>query len=484
MLAHTSVIPPLRGSPAKDSVIPGHRLSSRIFQSTAVRAVALGLAYAGIAQLVGLLSSFGSTQVASFWPASGMTLAVLIRSPRRQWPWLLAAVATAEGVVDFHEGLALGVCLAWALANAVEPTVSALLLSRIGRARPNLASHDGLLAFLGCAVFAGPAAGAVIGGAASALGGIDSFATSSLRWLVGDGIGVLIVGPALLSWHHTRNRRQTLHRAEYSGIIVGVAALAFAPWPPARAGGLPYLIIPTLVICALRGGHRGAALGVLAVGLITNAATAAGLGPFAASEGPFAGLIVAQMFIAVSAFSAYIVAALTADLVSRDELAARLRIEADHDPLTGLANRRRFYRDLGALTERRGVVLALLYIDLDRFKAVNDDFGHATGDRLLVETARRIEHCVRPTDIVARVGGDEFLVVAHVIEPGDADKLAARIETALAEPIVAAGRAVRVTASIGVVTVADGETDADTLVADADRAMFAIKGSESHAALA
>lgn len=140
-----------------------------------------------------------------------------------------------------------------------------------------------------------------------------------------------------------------------------------------------------------------------------------------------------------------------------------------HDGLTGLANRSAF---IGQLDEQRDQGLtAVLYLDLDDFKPINDDHGHALGDRVLAEVATRLRHAVRPTDVVARLGGDEFAVLCPDI--GDlaaAGALAERLMAAVADPITVDGVAVRVGLSVGIAELVAGE-DADGVLARADEAL-------------
>ncbi|MCA1770896.1 MAG: sensor domain-containing diguanylate cyclase, partial [Halomonas sp.] len=170
--------------------------------------------------------------------------------------------------------------------------------------------------------------------------------------------------------------------------------------------------------------------------------------------------------------------------VARDVSALRqaeeeLRYLAHHDPLTGLTNRSLFYDRLASAinaAHRYQSGLALLFLDLNDFKLINDVHGHAMGDRVICSVARRLEGCVRETDTVARMGGDEFTVLLTDIPSSDA--LSAKVEqilAALAEPLGADFVGIVLSCSIGVARYpADGE-DADTLLSHADSDMYRIK---------
>ncbi|GAB6195765.1 diguanylate cyclase domain-containing protein [Lysobacter xanthus] len=155
-----------------------------------------------------------------------------------------------------------------------------------------------------------------------------------------------------------------------------------------------------------------------------------------------------------------------------------LEHRANHDVLTALPNRRRLHEllDAGlAAAERSGASLAVLYIDLDGFKAINDAFGHSAGDRVLAEAARRLGAGLREGDTVARVGGDEFVALLPGCDATGGRKVAAAICTQLARPLTIEGTTVMLRASIGAAIYPADARDADTLVAHADAAMFAMK---------
>jgi len=155
-----------------------------------------------------------------------------------------------------------------------------------------------------------------------------------------------------------------------------------------------------------------------------------------------------------------------------------LEYAATHDPLTGLANRQSFHDRLKAVAGRNsgGSQAAVLYVDLDRFKPVNDRFGHAAGDRVLAVVAERLVAALRPGDLVARMGGDEFAILCErLTSPASIERVADRLLATLREPIHCppVGE-VEIDASIGITDVA-GPEPVDTVLARADGAMRAAK---------
>jgi diguanylate cyclase (GGDEF)-like protein/PAS domain S-box-containing protein len=171
--------------------------------------------------------------------------------------------------------------------------------------------------------------------------------------------------------------------------------------------------------------------------------------------------------------------ALVNDITERRAVAERAWHQANYDALTGLPNRHMFMDRLALemrKADRSGAFLALLFIDLDRFKDVNDRLGHAMGDALLAEAARRIGACVRASDTLARLGGDEFtLILAGLERVGGVDRIVQEIVATLAQPFQLEEESATISASIGIALYpADAGAMAD-LIACADQAMYAAK---------
>jgi diguanylate cyclase (GGDEF)-like protein len=204
----------------------------------------------------------------------------------------------------------------------------------------------------------------------------------------------------------------------------------------------------------LQNGWLGATVGVVAVGLLA-------------------------MTLLTAVYDVHLKSAARTNALRLERANEELQHQATHDALTSLPNRVLFLDRLGrevARSERGSLPFAVLVVDLDRFKVVNDTLGHAAGDQLLVEVARRMSMAVRAADTVARTGGDEFLLLLSGIhEAADAGVIATKIVSELDKPISVGGTEVHTSASIGIsVYPADG-ADSDSLVAHADEAMYFAK---------
>jgi diguanylate cyclase (GGDEF)-like protein len=171
----------------------------------------------------------------------------------------------------------------------------------------------------------------------------------------------------------------------------------------------------------------------------------------------------------------------TGELRARHELEqARQRLLhlATHDPLTGLANRARLTEELGRRLDgwaSKATPLAVLFCDLDGFKEINDEYGHGVGDAVLAEVGTRLRHRVEDPDLVARFGGDEFVVLTSRTG-AELDLLAERLAHTVAEPFPVAAVMVHLGVSVGIATTEPGDT-ADVLLSRADQAMYAAKSA-------
>ncbi|MBD5803602.1 Cyclic di-GMP phosphodiesterase Gmr [Azoarcus sp. Aa7] len=169
------------------------------------------------------------------------------------------------------------------------------------------------------------------------------------------------------------------------------------------------------------------------------------------------------------------------DITERKRAEDRIRFLAHHDGLTGLPNRSSLYERMEqsiAMARRCGKAMAVMLIDLDGFKSINDTLGHHVGDRLLIEVAKRLERSVRHSDIVARLGGDEFVVALTAIENiSDAAEVAGKIVDQLAAPYPMVDHDLRTSPSIGICFYPDDATEINELVRNADIAMYRAKAA-------
>ena len=172
---------------------------------------------------------------------------------------------------------------------------------------------------------------------------------------------------------------------------------------------------------------------------------------------------------------------LEAEIADRRQAETRAQHLADHDPLTGLPNRRlledRLTQALAA-SQRNRKQTAVVFVDLDRFKNINDTLGHAVGDVVLKEVAERLMNQLRVVDTVCRMGGDEFVVILPEIKrASDAANVAGKILETMAQPFVVGDRELHMTTSIGISVFPDDGRDAESLIRNADAAMYHAKGT-------
>ncbi len=167
--------------------------------------------------------------------------------------------------------------------------------------------------------------------------------------------------------------------------------------------------------------------------------------------------------------------------IERHRALADINHRALHDELTSLAKRTLLHQRVAnalARSRRLGNTFAIIYIDLDRFKWVNDNYGHDVGDRVLVEVSLRLQAAVREYDTVARLGGDEFAILLDTLEdPAEAERVAERVLASLSEPICSLHQELSVTASMGISVFPQGGSGVEELLKNADQAMYCAKRS-------
>jgi diguanylate cyclase (GGDEF)-like protein/PAS domain S-box-containing protein len=180
-----------------------------------------------------------------------------------------------------------------------------------------------------------------------------------------------------------------------------------------------------------------------------------------------------------------VIHATVVDISDRKRAEEQIEFHAYHDVLTGLPNRKLFTDRLNwsiSRCRRSSRALAVMFLDLDHFKSINDSLGHTAGDELLLEMARRLKMCVREDDTVARLGGDEFtIVLSDLRESGDAIVVAQKILTSIQQPVILGGMTVDMTVSIGIALYPEDGIDAESLLKNADSALYRAKDAGRNA---
>jgi diguanylate cyclase (GGDEF)-like protein len=328
--------------------------------------------------------------------------------------------------------------------------------------------------FIVLAACIGPAVGAAIGSIWPWLLGEATVWPLLGHWYLADAVGVLVVAPLIISVALPPARR--LLKVSQSWTLA-VLALALVVLMQANSSTdvamqFKFVLIPVLALIGMRMGTRSAAAAVFAVGALIETLTALHLGPFADTEA-FTGTLLAQAYLATCAIASLTVAALTTGLALREDLALQ-------DNLTGLPNRRLLLDRLDRARARRARVpgsIALVYLDLDGFKQINDTHGHAAGDQVLIATSQRLSATVRGSDTVARLGGDEFVVLLEQLaDEAVLHDLMERMTLAIGQPIALPdGVPVRVGASLGHAVMRDADEEPHELLERADHAMYEVK---------
>ena len=336
------------------------------------------------------------------WPASGLALALLWRGGLRWWP----VVAIGEAAIAVWLGQPPVMWVVGPLAQLSEALLGLWLLNRY-QIHPGLRQVRDVLAFALAVCLLAPVPAALLGTSAMFAGdmlGARELLPAALTWWLGDALGLLIVTPLLVIWRRWsfRSRFEALN---WAGVLVLWAVLGTAlVLVNGHAGDyLFFLLLPAVIWLSLRYGRVGAASAAVFLALVVFGLNAQRGVP----DGFLTGVRIA--FVGVSAMIGYLLAAMHSE---QRRLVAQLEQRASHDSLTGLLDRGAFHRRLERLlAEGEGESHALLYLDLDQFKIVNDTCGHAAGDRMLAELANLLEASAEPSYIFGRLGGDEFAVL-------------------------------------------------------------------------
>ena len=427
-----------------------------------------GIAYYVLAR-IGLHFRDASTGVTPLCPAAGLAFGAFILSPRSRWPLLALAVLIASAVAELEVGAGVVQSLLLAGVDALTPWLATLVIQWAGgRRRVSFDTAREVCGLLAAVLIVNALAAALETLILVVIGGYELGGTFVPLWLA-SAAGMIVITPVIVA--AGRPRAGDCDRFETGAMFAVTAVITGLMFSHVGHGWTPlsrfaFLLMPTLLWVALRGGSRAVAAIVLLIAVIAAWGTAHGVGPFAyAATGRAQAIRVLEAFLLVASWSALLVAAIMAGrrqaearLIQREaELAAlneRLVEDARRDPLTGLRNRRALSDDARGLDALRGAggEYALALCDIDRFKAYNDRLGHLAGDHILRAIAGIVAGALRDGDVAYRYGGEELLLVLRDAGQREAMAVAERVRAAVAAAALPHPEGIdgRFTVSIGV----------------------------------
>ena len=363
---------------------------------------------------LGLRFAYINSSVTTVWPPTGIALAAIVLFGYRVWPAILGAAflanLTTTGAVLPSIGIAIG--------NTAEGLLGAYLVNRFARGGRVFNRVRDILRFTLLAALVSTVASASIGILSLLLGGLVSWSDVPrvwLTWWLGDAVGDIVIAPALILWIGVKpapswTRQQLWEAIALTVVTVFVTFAMFGGVFPARHYPLTVLLWPVLIWVALRFGPREAAAAMLIVSFTGILRTLHGVGPFSAYA-PGESLVLLQVWTGITAVTSLVLAAVVA---AQRELQGTWRELAVTDALTGLANHRALVQALEAeikRSRRTAQPLAVVLLDLDGLKQINDRHGHLAGSLAIRRVAEALLGSCRATDTAARFGGDEFALV-------------------------------------------------------------------------
>ncbi len=439
---------------------------------------AIFCAYVGVALLYPFTETGG---VSLLWMPNAVLVTALLKFRPRDWPYVYAAGLLAEVVVDQWFNVAPQHALTFGIVNVIEASLFVVCAALIAGGRRNigLLSARGAVAVIVASVMV-PALTATLGAVGSVWAFDSDYFTGWRTWWFGDAMGLLVGVPVGLL---LRDAARSVARRRSGRLTIGTLAAA-----------TPLIALSTYL--ALHDQFWGTQQTALAAGVLLSLAFGAVGAPTAAvliatvtlialaKEGDFAAAPQQQALLVVGFAALYAIASITEsiDRQHKDLIEAQLELQrvARFDSLTGLFNRgaalARLQNELSCARDP-GPELGVLYCDVDRFKDINDTWGHAAGDLVLSTVAARVRECVREGDTVGRTGGDEMLVLLPGLHSLDeAAQIAEKIRARTAAAIQHSGSNLHATLSIGV-TLAIPGASASELTARADAAMYQAKNA-------
>ena len=449
-----------------------------------------GLLYFGLVVASTWLET-GNEAQAPIWPANAVLLAMLLQPGKPRWrDTLLTGVGGNVLANWLVHGTIAGPVL-YSLVDVGEVAVAALALRRAMATTGVLGAPENVGHFILWAGGIAPALSSLGGAMIASFVFHDNFNTTMRTWYFSDALGLLVFTPFFTSLlgdeyrraFHEKNRRARIEALAIHFLVLGTAIGVFIAPPPAMV----FLLFAPLMLVTFKLGRLGTQVAIMVVTI--TALVGMLLNPTAALHGQTTTqhLHLLQFFLALMLLTCLPVAA---SLSARDRLMRRLaeserqlrmregdliRMVAT-DPLTGLLNRAAFNKRIAEHFPGRQLSVAML--DVDRFKQVNDQFGHDAGDRALMHFAALIGGGVRQSDIVARAGGDEFIILFPDTDGSDAETVCQRLASALARhPLSLDDQIILdLRMSCGVAERRDEEA-IETVIKRADQALYAAKAA-------
>ena len=459
---------------------------------TVLLAAAVGVGYFATA-LGGLAVSRQAGNIATLWPPNGMLVAALLLASRQRWTVLLVAGAIGSLAANLFNGNTLISSGSITIANVVEALIAATIIRRLTAQRILFQRSSDVMVLILAAVTAALVAGALSATSAKLLVGAP-FTTTFIKWVLGDVLGLLVVMPIAVIAYDLFKHGPDLMMArstptELALIMAGVCGVSVAVFSP-DVPPVQFMVTPMVLLASFRLGPLGAALSTIIVAVVGSLGTILAAQAVAGTADEITVRVFHfQLNLAVLFLSALPVGSAMAqrsqlerDLTEQKERADRFALEmaslVNVDDLTGLATRRHFMEQLDILAagaRRANQPLTLAMIDIDHFKPINDRFGHAVGDAVLMAIGAACRTSVRSNDVIGRLGGEEFAMLMPLTEQDVAYRIVDRLREAVAAIVVphSDGSSVSVTISVGMAMFAGQEID--RLLLDADRALYAAK---------
>lgn len=426
--------------------------------------------------IVGILTRPGA-DLASFWPANAFMFGMLIRFPALRNPLSWVACAAGFALADLLTGSTVLKTIVLNLGNLAAITVGYLVYSRFERADQRLSRPSSVL-FMLVAITAASVAAGLIGTVADPIlfGGrpLDAL----LYWTATELVNYVAFLPMILTFpdNAALKLRRSLEAPLNVIRLLPLFALVATALAGAAIGGPGAVAFPVLALlwCAVT--YSLFVTSCLAFAFVswTLLAILTGYLPVAENFNDRASLLSIRFAVSLMGLAPIVVASVMA---AREELMQRLLFLANHDQMTGLLNRSAFFAEAGKRLNRTASgTVAVLMLDIDHFKSINDQYGHAAGDRVLIGFAQLLKKCIRKGDAAGRLGGEEFAVFLENCLAAEAQETAARINAMFAASPVRLedGRLVASTVSVGV-TVASLPAELDHLLAQADEALYQAK---------